>query len=296
MSGSQTKKANLREAQMNGTEQIFGMVRNGDYYVFAPQHLEGKTVKLTTNDIQASQPPESGKVDLSEYEEKIIEVSGNDSSDWIYSAKVVEEAGPVLSDFLKKVFLKDEVRQKRCALVIGHKKESPGAINKNSDLTEYDFNEKLAPLIERKVRNAGIHRVYRRTYATLPGDINELDPDFIVSLHCNAYNGSASGSEILYYHRSPMGKEIAGILLEKVVNCLNLPDRGIKPRTAEDRGGYLLRYTMAPCVISEPFFIDNDNDLAQAMKHLDDLAQAYALAIDEISDLIQSEDDGSIDL
>ncbi len=281
---------------MSGIEQIFGMVRNGDYYVFAPQHMEGKTVKLTTHGMQDAQPPESGQIDLSEYEGKIIEVSGDDSGNWIYSARVVEEAGPVRSDFLRKVFLKDEVRQKRCALVIGHKKESPGAVNKNSDMNEYLFNEELVPLIEMKVKNAGIHRVYRRTYATLPSDINELDPDFIISLHCNAYNGHASGSEVLYYHRSPMGKEIAGILLEKVVNCLNLPDRGIKAKTAEDRGGYLLRYTMAPCVIAEPFFIDNDSDLEQAMEKLDDLAEAYAMAIDEVSELIQSEDDDSIDV
>jgi len=281
---------------MSSIEQIFGMVREGEYFVFAPRHLEGKTVKLTTHGEQDSRPPESGKIDLSEYEGKIIEVSGNDSGDWIYSARVVEEAGPVLSDFLKKVFLKDEVRQKRCALVIGHKKESPGAINKNSDLSEYQFNEKLAPMIEQKVKNTGIHRVYRKTYATLPGDINELDPDFIVSMHCNAYNGSASGSEVLYYHRSPMGKEIAGILLEKFVSGLGLPDRGIIACSAEDRGGYLLRYTKAPCVIAEPFFIDNDNDLERAMKNLDHLAEAYAVAIDEVSNLIETEEDGSIDV
>lgn len=281
---------------MIGIEQIFGMVRNGECVVFAPQHLEGKTVKLTTHGKQDSQPPENGKIDLSEYEGKIIEVSGRDNGDWIYSASVVEEAGPVLSDFLKKVFLKDEVRQKRCALVIGHKKVSPGAMNKNSNLTEYQFNEELADLIEQKVNNTGIHRVYRRTYAALPNDINELDPDFIISLHCNAYNGSASGSEVLFHHRSPMGKEIAGILLEKIVSCLNLPDRGIKPRTSEDRGGYLLRYTAAPCVIAEPFFIDNDNDLERATVNLSALAEAYATAIDDVSDLIETEDDASIDV
>ena len=281
---------------MSGIEQIFGMVRNGECVVFAPQHLEGKTVKLTTHGKQDSQPPENGKIDLSEYEGKIIEVSGLDNGDWIYSASVVEEAGPVLSDFLKKVFLKDEVRQKRCALVIGHKNVSPGAINKNSDLSEFKFNEELASLIEQKVKHTGIHRVYRRTYASLPGDINELDPDFIISLHCNAYDGSASGSETLYHHRSPMGKEIAGILLEKVVNCLNLPNRGTKPRSSEDRGGYLLRYTLAPCVIAEPFFIDNDSDLERATANLNSLAEAYAKAIDDVSDLIETEEDAGIDV
>jgi len=42
---------------------------------------------------------------------------------------------------------------KLCALVIGHKKRSPGAINANSNLSEFDFNEILALRIEKKVQN-----------------------------------------------------------------------------------------------------------------------------------------------
>jgi len=34
------------------------------------------------------------------------------------------------------------------------------------------------------------------------GDINELSPDFIVSLYCNVFDGNASGIDVLYYHRS----------------------------------------------------------------------------------------------
>lgn len=296
MPGAKNDKTNSTEAQMTGNEQIFGMVRNGGFYVFAPQHLEGKTVKLTTVGLNESRPPENSEIDLSMYKEKIIEVNGFDSGGWIYSARVVEEAGPVLADFLKKVFLKDEVQKKRCALVIGHKKESPGAVNMKSGIGEFRFNEELASLIEQKVKNTTIHRIYRKTYSALPGDINELDPDFVVGLHCNAHNGTVSGSEVLYYHRSLMGKEMAGILLENLVKCLKLPDRGIKPKTTEDRGGYLLRYTLAPCVIVEPFFIDNDNDLARAMEKRDEMAEAYARAIDEISEHIQNDDDTNIDV
>ena len=296
MPGAINSITNSKEDQTTGNEQIFGMVRNGGFYVFAPQHLEGKTVKLTTVAMDDSLPPENNEIDLSMYKEKIIEVNGIDSGDWIYSARVVEEAGPVLADFLKKVFLKDEVQKKRCALVIGHKKESQGAVNIKSGISEFQFNEGLLPKIEQRVKNTTIHRIYRKTYSSLPGDINDLDPDFVVSLHCNSYDGTASGSGVLFYHRSLIGKEIAGILLEKLVSCLKLPSRGIKPKTTEDRGGYLLRYTTAPCVISEPFFIDNDNDLAVAMEKRDELAEAYAMAIDEISEFIQNEDDTNIDV
>ncbi|MCF6253988.1 MAG: hypothetical protein L3J38_04490 [Thiomicrorhabdus sp.] len=56
---------------------------------------------------------------------------------------------------------------KTCALVIGHKKRSPGAVNTSQNLSEFDYNERLALEIEaafcehNKVR---IQRIYRRTY------------------------------------------------------------------------------------------------------------------------------------
>jgi len=177
-------------------------------------------------------------------------------------------------------------QKKLFALVIGHKKRSPGAINLNSNLAEFDFNENLAIRIEKEVKKVEMQRIYRRTYKELPDDINELNPDFILSLHCNAFNTKASGTEVLYYYKSEKGKKMAEILLKYLVEHLKLPNRGIKPKTAEDRGGYLLRYTKAPCIIAEPFFIDNDDDLARAQEDIDGLAAAYAKAIEEIAEVV----------
>ena len=47
-----------------------------------------------------------------------------------------------------------------------------------------------------------------------------------------------------------------------------------------------MRYTHAPCVIAEPFFIDNDEDLARAREDPDGLALAYARAIDKITEMV----------
>ena len=174
---------------------------------------------------------------------------------------------------------------KKCALVIGHKKSSPGASNKMG-LTEFAFNEKLAMEIEDKVNDVDIQRIYRRTYNTLPSDINEFNPDFIISLHCNAFNETASGTEVLYYHRSTKGKLMAEILNEKLVDALGLNNRGIKPKGAEDRGGYLLKSTLAPCVIAEPFFIDNNSDLKVVIDNRDDLIKAYVSSIESIAKAI----------
>lgn len=173
---------------------------------------------------------------------------------------------------------------KLCALVIGHKKKTPGAANVDKNITEFDFNEDLALRIEKKVEKSQVQRIYRRTYKQLPDDINELNSDFIISLHCNAFDTNVSGTEVLYYHRSEKGKKTAEILLSHLVDHLKLSNRGIKSKTSEDRGGYLLRYTKAPCVVAEPFFIDNDDDLVRALEDIDGLAGTYAKAIDQISE------------
>lgn len=276
---------------MRKNVQFFGIVRGGKFKIFAPQHLEGDIVRLTTIQKQESKSPQSGKLDLSQYEEKIIEVSGQESGGWIFSAEVVEEAGPVLSDFLRKVFCRDEERKKQCVLVVGHKKESPGAVNENLGMSEFEFNEKLVPIIEKKVKLTIVQRIHRRTYETLPGDINTINSDFVVSLHCNNYDSKASGSEVLYYHQSEKGRVMAEILLKQLVDYLKLPDRGVTPKTVEDESGYLLCYTNAPCIIAKPFFIDNDDDLARAMENLDGLAEAYARGLDEISKTLIKEEE-----
>ena len=67
---------------------------------------------------------------------------------------------------------------------------------------------------------------------------------------------------------------------------LDLPNRGAKPKTAEDRGGYLLMNTDAPCVIAEPFFIDNNKDLKIAQENKGDLVAAYFSAISAIANQI----------
>jgi len=170
-----------------------------------------------------------------------------------------------------------------CALVIGHKADSPGASNENGQISEFEFNQALAKAIRQQVVGVQVRLVYRQRYQDLPDEINQLQPDFIISLHCNAFNRQVSGTETLYYHKSAKGKQMAQLLNHNLVQALQLKDRGIKGKHSEDRGGYLLRYTQAPCVLAEPFFIDNDADLAVAQIKHEKLVKAYADSIEQIS-------------
>ena len=268
---------------------------------------ESGKILLTTLPKGSPQPPENATLPVAEEDQgKTALIKGCLAGNVLYSAQAVEtlprlsgaliqklaEKGVVSLEEIKRYLsdLEDEQeavpRKKLCALVIGHKKSSPGAVNKSSGLTEFDFNEDLAIRIEKKVRKTEVQRIYRRTYKELPDDINALDPDFIISLHCNAFNQKASGTEVLYYHSSDASRTIAGILQRGLVGFFGLPDRGIKPKTSEDRGGYLLCYTNAPCVIAEPFFIDNDQDLSKAKENTEGTAAAYADLIDEMAQVV----------
>lgn len=169
------------------------------------------------------------------------------------------------------------------ALVVGHKKEKPGAVSYYYNISEYQFNNRLVHNVKKQLdilNFADIQIVYRRTYTSLPYDLNNLNPLFTISFHCNAFNTRASGHEVLYYHSSVDGMHIANILNNSFNNYIPvLNDRGIKPRKESDRGGYLLKYTNHPCIISEPFFIDNDSDLEYIIDHNNHLIAAYVDAI-----------------
>lgn len=269
---------------------------------------ESGEVQLTTLPRGAPATPESEALPVAEEDVgKVVLAQGDLVGKVLFKAQVVEIlprlTGALIQMLVEKGIVsiaeikehlspleneEEEIVQskKLCALVIGHKKSSPGARNESVGIHEFDFNDDLAGRIEKRVRRTFVQRVYRRTYEELPEDINGLSPNFVISLHCNAYNGRASGTEVLYYHKSKIGEGIAKILQNHLVEFLGLRDRGIQPKTSEDLGGYLLRYTNAPCVIAEPFFIDNHQDLARARDDLEGLAEAYANAIDAMAEAV----------
>lgn len=171
----------------------------------------------------------------------------------------------------------------KIALVIGHKASSGGAMSP-SGVSEFLYNEDLVSRVASNLADTNIEVLifYRKSYSRLPEEINKTNPDIVISFHCNAYNGQASGSEVLYYWLSTAGKKIATVLQKAIHNCLRLPDRGVKPKRTEDRGGYILKYVNAPCVILEPFFIDNEYNYQIGIEKKPQLALAISDEIIEI--------------
>lgn len=184
----------------------------------------------------------------------------------------------------------------KVCIVIGHNKYSQGAVNKRSGISEFLFNRLLAYRIKEDIEtDVDIEIVFRDTYAGLPSKINSINPDFIISLHCNAFNTIASGTEVLYWHKTTKSDTLASILQKNLVAALDLPDRGIKPRNKKSRGALLLRKTNAPCVIAEPFFIDRDYDLTRATFAYDKLVMAFVDTINEYAKLISNRTSYSVE-
>lgn len=172
----------------------------------------------------------------------------------------------------------------RICLVVGHSEKKQGAINKDTGLTEYVYNSALAHAIRGQLR-VNCPKcdpfIQHRTgsYQKLIDDINAEKPDIIISLHCNAYNTEVQGGEVLY-SGSASGLELAKAVHDKIVLSLAVSaNRGIKKVDISGRGGKLLHKTKAPCVIVEPFFIDNNGDCALGCRFMLDLAEAVSSGI-----------------
>ena len=88
-------------------------------------------------------------------------------------------------------------------------------------------------------------------------DANDWEADIFVSIHCNAFaNSAANGAEVLYHPNSADGKELAELIQERLVDSLDLTDRGAKERPDL----IVLNHTDMPAVLVETAFISNPDD------------------------------------
>jgi len=89
---------------MNSNDQFLGIVQLGHFQILTPDRIADTSVRLTSMPMQAAQPPESKELDLTEYEGQAIMVRGHDGGGWIYSAEVIDRAGPILTAVVRRVF------------------------------------------------------------------------------------------------------------------------------------------------------------------------------------------------
>jgi hypothetical protein len=89
---------------MSGALKVMGLVQNGRLRLSVPSGRLESSVRLTRIAPQAAESPESAEIDLSEYEGVALMVTGDDQGAWIFSAEIIDKAGPILSAVVERLF------------------------------------------------------------------------------------------------------------------------------------------------------------------------------------------------
>lgn len=185
------------------------------------------------------------------------------------------------------------------ALCVGHSRKihghpEGGAVSVGG-VSEWTYNRELAAMVQELLAKA---RVKSRVYDAYQGSgygsaqqwlASNLRLDgatLAVELHFNAADSpAATGHEWLYWATSKNGQRLAECLSAEM--CLGVPQlktRGIKPKTASDRGAEFLKGTHCPAVIAEPFFGSNPADWQTSVDRKQSIARAIACGILEYLD------------
>lgn len=89
-------------SDINDSSNIVGIVKDGSFIVAETN----ETKKLTSVGLVEATTPESGLINLTQYEGKAILVSSPQISDneWIFGATIIDIADPIVTKLVKKVF------------------------------------------------------------------------------------------------------------------------------------------------------------------------------------------------
>ena len=150
-----------------------------------------------------------------------------------------------------------------------------GAVNPRTGRRECDVALESGELLQTYLNQAGCQTVLVQDddlgYVCHVSD--DFDADIFVSLHCNAFNTQARGTETLY--KSFNGQRLANDIQSQIIRSINTVDRGVKKR--DDL--WVLNGTNAVAVLVEMAFIDNDDDLRMLDNDLDTIVRAIARGI-----------------
>lgn len=158
----------------------------------------------------------------------------------------------------------------------------PGACNSVTGLRECDVAKNIADLVEKYLTVAGVSvsgNLQSDSLYEIVSSANNLDVDVFVSIHCNACNGKARGTEVWHYHSSRDGKLLAECIQRQIVDAIGSVDRGIKGAIPGQNGLYVLTNTDAVSVLIETAFIDNMDDEELLRERQDEFARAIARGI-----------------
>lgn len=152
----------------------------------------------------------------------------------------------------------------------------PGACG--CGLRECDVAKNVADLVEGYLTAAGVEvvgNVQNDSLYAITNAANSSGADIFISIHCNAFNGSACGTETCVHPGSRAGKSLGTCIQRQIVDNLDTVDRGLKNRADL----WVLKSTDMPAVLVELAFIDHVGDAALLRDRQDDFARAIARGV-----------------
>lgn len=159
----------------------------------------------------------------------------------------------------------------------------PGAVNNALGITEADIVHEIGTMVTDYLDKAGCEVMLLQSNnlnGEAPGEnicatANYWPADVFVSLHCNAFNGNAKGTETCVYSLYGESAKLGQCIQYQLVNSLGTIDRGLKERT----GLAVLKATTMPAALVEIAFIDNADDAGVLMNCKDAIARAIARGV-----------------
>ena len=165
----------------------------------------------------------------------------------------------------------------------GHAPEGnpdPGACGYG--LRECDVAKSVADLVAGYLTAAGVEVVGNLQSDSLHEVVSASNcsgADVFISIHCNACNGTANGTEVWHYYGSSEGEKLADCIQNQIVDALGTVDRGVKGAKPGVNGLYVLSNTDAVAVLVELAFVDNESDAALLREQQDEFARAIARGV-----------------
>lgn len=152
-----------------------------------------------------------------------------------------------------------------------------GAVSPNTGLQEADVALNIGNKVAEYLQCVGYEvQVFQSdSLSEICDSANNWSADLFVSIHCNAANMVAQGTETLIFSLGGNAEKLAQCIQNQIVNSLYTIDRGLKIRP----GLYVLKHTACPAVLAETAFIDNDDDAALLVDRQDEFAAAIARGI-----------------
>ncbi|MGL5348935.1 MAG: N-acetylmuramoyl-L-alanine amidase [Peptostreptococcaceae bacterium] len=174
----------------------------------------------------------------------------------------------------------------------GHGGSDSGAVGVNG-LLEKNINLQVAKKVNELLKKQGLEvKLSRENDIYLSLDqrttaANNWKADCFVSIHCNAYNGSAKGIETYSYSTSTsdLANEVHSQVLATKAYTVN---RGVKQANF-----YVLRHTNMRASLIEMAFIDNVDDSKILTQRQDDLALGIAKGICKYLKIEYKPDEGN---